>query len=149
MNNIFNWIHNTIIPASSLRLCLPLQPPSNYNCSFDFMCDFVSGEMNKPEKLTNCFFLCMWFVGNNAIYNTAVSKRKKKKYCSVIIWRWQMSQVWYYQLNGIYGSGHGNLFLENTWEESVKLSGVILGLCPANERQRYFVTLSLIGWVQT
>ena len=26
--------------------------------------------------------------------------------------------------------------------------GLILGLCPANERRRYFVTPSLIGWVQ-
>ena len=28
------------------------------------------------------------------------------------------------------------------------VSGQILGLRPANERQRYTVTLSLIGWVQ-
>ena len=28
-------------------------------------------------------------------------------------------------------------------------SGLILGLCPANERWRYFITTSLIGWVQT
>ena len=27
-------------------------------------------------------------------------------------------------------------------------SGLIQGLCPANERQRYFVTMSLIGWAQ-
>ena len=27
-------------------------------------------------------------------------------------------------------------------------SGLIIGLCPANERQRYFVTTSLIGCVQ-
>ena len=26
--------------------------------------------------------------------------------------------------------------------------GLILGLCPANEKQRYFVTKSLIGWAQ-
>ena len=26
------------------------------------------------------------------------------------------------------------------------VTGLILGLCPANERQRYFVTTSLIGW---
>ena len=26
--------------------------------------------------------------------------------------------------------------------------GLILGLHPANERRRYFVTKSLIGWVQ-
>ena len=29
------------------------------------------------------------------------------------------------------------------------IPGVILGLHPANERRRYFVTASLIGWVQT
>ena len=28
-------------------------------------------------------------------------------------------------------------------------SGLILGLLPANERQRYFVSMSLIGWGQT
>ena len=28
-------------------------------------------------------------------------------------------------------------------------SGLILGLRPANERRRYFVTTSLIGWSQT
>ena len=28
-------------------------------------------------------------------------------------------------------------------------AGLILGLHPANERRRYFVTTSLIGWVQT
>ena len=27
-------------------------------------------------------------------------------------------------------------------------SGLILGLCPANERRRYFVMTYLIGWVQ-
>ena len=27
-------------------------------------------------------------------------------------------------------------------------TGLILGLCPANERRRYLVTTSLIGWVQ-
>ena len=29
------------------------------------------------------------------------------------------------------------------------LTGQILGLCPANERRRYKVTASFIGWVQT
>ena len=29
------------------------------------------------------------------------------------------------------------------------LTGLILGLHPANERRRYFVTTSLIGWAQT
>ena len=28
-------------------------------------------------------------------------------------------------------------------------AGLILGLRPANERRRYFVTTSLIGWAQT
>ena len=28
-------------------------------------------------------------------------------------------------------------------------AGLILGLCRANERRRYFVTTSLIGWAQT
>ena len=27
-------------------------------------------------------------------------------------------------------------------------TGLILGLLPANERRRYFVTTSLIGWAQ-
>ena len=29
------------------------------------------------------------------------------------------------------------------------IAGLILGLLPANERQRYFVTSSLFGWLQT
>ena len=29
------------------------------------------------------------------------------------------------------------------------ISGLILGLRPAKERRRYFVTTSLIGWAQT
>ena len=29
------------------------------------------------------------------------------------------------------------------------VAGLILGLRPANERRRYFVTTSLIGWAQT
>ena len=29
------------------------------------------------------------------------------------------------------------------------IPGLILGLPPANERRRYFVTTSLIDWVQT
>ena len=32
---------------------------------------------------------------------------------------------------------------------SLHNSGLILGLHPANERRRYKVTLSRIGWVQT
>ena len=31
---------------------------------------------------------------------------------------------------------------------AVIIKGLILGLCPANERRRYFVTTSLIGWAQ-
>ena len=33
----------------------------------------------------------------------------------------------------------------NQWD----ISGLILGLCPVNERGRYKVTPSLIGWAQT
>ena len=32
---------------------------------------------------------------------------------------------------------------------TILLPGLILGLCPANERRRYKVTPSLIGWAQT
>ena len=35
--------------------------------------------------------------------------------------------------------------IQQTW---VAGAGLILGLHPANERRRYFVTMSLIGWVQ-
>ena len=31
---------------------------------------------------------------------------------------------------------------------SVAMAGLILGWRPANERRRYFVTTSLIGWAQ-
>ena len=37
-----------------------------------------------------------------------------------------------------------------TWEVTkTSYAGLILGLRPANERRRYFVTTSLIGWAQT
>ena len=49
-----------------------------------------------------------------------------------------MVTVWY---QGI--SSHGDL---DPWPASN--TGLILGLCPANERRRYFVTTSLIGWAQ-
>ena len=36
------------------------------------------------------------------------------------------------------------------WTNTISLNtGLILGLPPANERRRYKVTLSLIGWAQT
>ena len=31
---------------------------------------------------------------------------------------------------------------------SAPMTGLIVRLCPANERRRYFATMSLIGWVQ-
>ena len=34
-------------------------------------------------------------------------------------------------------------------EALYKMAGLIIGLCSANERRRYNVTLSLIGWAQT
>ena len=37
--------------------------------------------------------------------------------------------------------------LENEFQNSI--TGLILGLHPANERRRYKVTASLIGWIQT
>ena len=33
-------------------------------------------------------------------------------------------------------------------EMLLAIAGLILGLRPANERRRYFVTTSLIGWAQ-
>ena len=35
-----------------------------------------------------------------------------------------------------------------TAQFSYVYTGMVLGLRPANERRRYFVTTSLIGWVQ-
>ena len=53
------------------------------------------------------------------------------------VWRWRlgMSSIWTYM----------------TMSEMIKnhYSGLILGLHPANERRRYKVTPSLIGWAQT
>ena len=37
----------------------------------------------------------------------------------------------------------------NMDNERLDISGLILGLRPANERRRYKVTPSLIGWAQT
>ena len=39
--------------------------------------------------------------------------------------------------------------LEVVTGEDLVISGLILGLVPANERRRYKVTLTLFGWVQT
>ena len=41
------------------------------------------------------------------------------------------------------GGGGGGELCARLW-----YSGLILGLHPANERRRYFVTTSLIGWTQ-
>ena len=35
------------------------------------------------------------------------------------------------------------------WSMAMGITGLILGLRPANERRRYFLTTSLIGWAQT
>ena len=43
-----------------------------------------------------------------------------------------------------------NYIFENTGTSPRgQWAGLILGLPPANERRRYFVTTSLIGWAQT
>ena len=48
-------------------------------------------------------------------------------------------------LKGFKQSHSNNYF----WHLLISVNpGLILGLCPANERRRYFVTMSLIGWVQ-
>ena len=39
-----------------------------------------------------------------------------------------------------------NLYFSNIF---LTISGLVLGLRPPNERRRYFVTTSLIGWAQT
>ena len=39
--------------------------------------------------------------------------------------------------------------MQNIGQFQAPYTGLILGLCPANGRRRYFVTTSLIGWVQT
>ena len=41
------------------------------------------------------------------------------------------------------------MFILSTHATLISLSGLILGLRPANERRRYNVMPSLIGWVQT
>ena len=46
----------------------------------------------------------------------------------------------------LYGYEHDENFAAIMWDH---FTGLILGLCPANERRRYKVTPSLIGWAQT
>ena len=41
-----------------------------------------------------------------------------------------------------------NYIIQNWREYKLTCTGLNLGLHPANERCRYFVTTSLIGWVQ-
>ena len=49
-----------------------------------------------------------------------------------------------------YEKGKVHIGTEKKWGDRVLLysSGLILGFRPASERQCYFVTTSLIGWVQ-
>ena len=48
-----------------------------------------------------------------------------------------------------YNTARHSLSLDTKASNSDVSTGLILGLCPANERRRYFVTPSLIGWTQT
>ena len=54
-----------------------------------------------------------------------------------------------------YGNYSGRIDLKNSYtdlcppDNSITPAGLILGLRPANERRRYKLTPSLIGWVQT
>ena len=43
---------------------------------------------------------------------------------------------------------HKEIFTDSSLNNHTD-TGLILGLCPANERRRYKVTPSLIGWAQT
>ena len=43
----------------------------------------------------------------------------------------------------------GKLIVDKTQQSGIYNSGLILGLHPTNERRRYKVTPSLIGWAQT
>ena len=40
------------------------------------------------------------------------------------------------------------LVMGDTFDKHINISELILGLCPANERQCYFVMMSVIIWVQ-
>ena len=40
------------------------------------------------------------------------------------------------------------LLMGDTFDKHINISEMIIGLRPANERWRYFVMTSLIGWVQ-
>ena len=44
--------------------------------------------------------------------------------------------------------GDSVLCFKYALHNTIHISGLSLGLHPANERQCYFVTMSLIGWVQ-
>ena len=47
------------------------------------------------------------------------------------------------------GNGIHVGFMETKYAATAACASLILGLCPANERRRYFVTTSLTGWAQT
>ena len=48
-----------------------------------------------------------------------------------------------------YFNSYSMLSVDSLFWLAIIISGLILGLRLANERQRYFVTMSLIGWAQT
>ena len=52
-------------------------------------------------------------------------------------------------ISGFFKSLFFKLNMSNNGIHEHVITTLILDLCPANGRRRYFVTTSLIGWVQT
>ena len=53
-----------------------------------------------------------------------------------------------HEYNGISQVIANTSYSYHYWISFITVTGLILGLHPANERRRYFVMASLIGWVQ-
>ena len=122
---------NTNLKASpavqSLQSCKQLQVKCSEEGSGDYCgYDGVPGERNRLALGLSVLILWTWYLNAN----------KRPKSTARTIMQWDLSSP------GITGPFRGN-----TWSP-MDTTGLILGLHPANERRRYFVTTSLIGWAQ-
>ena len=105
---------------------------AHYDVSVMCCCRLISELWRCWEMSWNAIDHLRWyrFRGENN-YFISSNTSNQECYC-----RWPGKIIWWYICR--HSGDHAR----------VMYTGLILGLCPANEIRRYFVTESLIGWVQ-
>ena len=138
----------------------------HFPCYWPFMQGIHRSPVNFPHKGQWCRALMFslictwtnssvnnrWYTGDlrchSAHYEVIVMK-SKILVCPMVVticgWLVRPSQPWVVHLSKCPPQ---NTDLDLTFFYHPYLHRVILGLCPANERWHYFVTMSLIDWVQ-